>query len=123
MLGLITDASQKRGNLAELIGRARGTTRELEAGLLELLRSAMETDRPLGDVVGAIAQAERVEENFAAHRYWARTICEVIVDYRDRAGVVAVLRTEDLSPSHAAARKALRRIDFCEFGPELGRVA
>jgi len=73
-------------------------------------------DGMIGDVLTWIAQYEDAEP-LETRRYWARVLSEAVTSHRDREGLVAVVRSEDLNPWSTAAKKALRWSDLLEFGP------
>lgn len=120
MLVSASAALEARGTLMKKAERMQGTEKELTGDANELLESVLCRDRVIGDLLMQLALDPPSAASLAARRYWARTAAEASSDPEDTAGLVAVLRTSDLTMASTAVRKAIRRIDFLTYGPRCG---
>ena len=59
--------------------------------------------------------ADSISDN--AMKYWSRMLCEAATEDEDLPGVLAVLRSPELSAAHTAAKKAMMSLDFIYNGP------
>ncbi len=107
--------AKSRESLTAKLRRHTGTVKAL-GPLSETLEVALLKNESLGGIMTAIA-VNSSSLGLNARRFWARVLAEATSEVGDIEGLVGVLRCEELSIAHSAAKKALRYIDMVTFGP------
>ena len=120
LLDAYDKAATKKESLATLVEKHQGKEKELCAEAQADLLQVSAEDQPVGKVLVRLAENKYSFNNDASRRYWARTLCEAATEVEDASGLLSILKTPELSSAHTSARKALRVIDFINFGPAIG---
>lgn len=111
-------ATAKRDALAAGAKRARETKRELPASLGQLVESVVLSETAVGPVLASLlGQAGTLPAPVLT--YWPRVLCEAALQTDDVGGVLGTLRSKACIAAHTEARRAIRRIDYYQFGPPL----
>lgn len=108
-------AEQRREGLERVLQRAADQGKPLPEGLGGLVAQVAQGESNLGPALVTLVEAKGLRPETA--RYWAAVLCEAAYEAADAPGLVMVLATRALDNAHTAARKALRLIDFSEYGP------
>ena len=83
------------------------------------LQKVVDEEIPVGEMLIKLAEDRYSFTNEASRRYWARVLCESSTEVEDASGLVAILKHPELAVAHTAARKAIRIIDFINYGPKI----
>ena len=90
---------------------------EFKKSLLQYSNSPMETS--LSDILEQLLESESLGKN---EKYWARQISNCLYLYKERAGLLAILRTEEIKGAWTNARKAMRLNDYIKNGPKIENI-
>lgn len=88
---------------------------EASNDLLEVVNEEM----PVGKMLIKLAENQYSFSNEGSRKYWARILSEAASEIEDAPGLLAILKSSDISVAHTAARKAFRTIDFINYGPKI----
>ncbi|MCI5227033.1 MAG: hypothetical protein D3918_10350 [Candidatus Electrothrix sp. AX2] len=116
----IVDTSKKRASIMNKIEHSKENERTLPSSLAKKLTCCLQENKPYTKIYDALLHPE--DDAFmddGALKYWCRILAEGSQYLSEAAPLVSILAKKELAPAHTAARKALRRIDFHEFGPNL----
>jgi hypothetical protein len=107
--------NDRRMKLGSNLKRMEGTDKDLPKETRSLVEQAASGSIPVGKALLSV-----LEGSFGvkATRYWSRVLAEAASDVDDLPALVAVLNLGD-EVAHSAARKAIRLIDFKDFGPPI----
>ena len=83
------------------------------------LKQVHNEETPVGKMLIKLAENEYTLSSEESRAYWSRILCEASSEIEDTQGLLAILKSPDLSVAHTAARKALRIIDFINYGPKI----
>lgn len=110
LLDDIGTAEAKRDKLMDSVVRNRGTSRAFPESLESEIEDVVEHHEPVGAVLTKLLAVEAQERRLM---YWVRGLSSCALDIEDLPGLVApqAWSTE--------VRKALRRIDFRTYGPQV----
>lgn len=114
---LIKEIEQVHSDRSWLNGREvhhRNSSRALPEELRPLLNDVAQGGEAVGTLLEAFFRDDRPSECLV---YWPRMLAEAANEADDIPGLVLVLKNDQATAGHTAARKALRRIDFAIFGP------
>lgn len=112
-------ASEKRNRLIDLAQKYQGKDKALsEEAYLDLCR-VVDEKMSVGQFLINIVEGIYVFTDDNSKKFWVRAVCEATTEVEDCSGVLAVLKDPALYTAHTAARKALRVIDFINYGPEI----
>lgn len=109
-------ASQKYFGLPELAARQRGSDRDPGLEFEKLIGEYVEGNNALGSLLLKLLKGD-FNLPQASVLYWVTKLSEAMDSEHDKESLLKVLRTADLSSRHTYARKAMRLIDFLDFGP------
>lgn len=116
------DAAEKRRvSLGAALERSGEQGRALPTELADQVKLVADSEAELGPVLLKVIEAKNVPQDTGM--YWARLLSEAAYEAVDAPALVAVLATRELDGAHTAARKALRLIDFSEYGPPVQATA
>lgn len=112
-------ACAKRQSLIALSEKYIGKDKQLcNEACIDLIK-VQDEELSLGAILIKIAERTYTFSDEASRKYWARIICEVAVEPEDMPGLLAILKTPELSVAHTAVRKSFRIIDFLNYGPTI----
>lgn len=117
LLSEYDESSSKRKMLFKLNEKYKGKDKELCAEASSDLQKVVKEELPVGEMLLKFAESKYSFKNDASKKYWCRILCEVATELEDSLGLLAVLESPELTVAHTAARKALRIIDFINYGP------
>lgn len=83
------------------------------------LQKVIDEEISVGEMLINLAEDKYSFTNEASRKYWARILCEASTEVEDASGLVAILKHQELAVAHTAARKAIRIIDFVNYGPKI----
>ena len=83
------------------------------------LQKVIDEEISIGEMLINLAEDKYSFTNEASRKYWARILCEASTEVEDASGLVAILKHQELAVAHTAARKAIRIIDFVNYGPKI----
>ncbi|WP_312644122.1 hypothetical protein [Hydrogenoanaerobacterium sp.] len=112
-------SGEKRKNLIKLYSKNRNNDKYLCEDAKTDLYQICDEDKPVGEMLVKLAERTYKLSSGKSYSYWARVICEAAVELEDAQGLLAILKSTELSVAHTAAKKALRVIDFINFGPKI----
>lgn len=116
----IDEAQKKRKSIKNCIERSKGSHRELSDTLEKKLYECLNQENSNTKFYdGILHSKDDIPLKIKALNYWCRTLAEGAMYITEAASIVSILENKKLSQAHTASRKALRRIDFLEFGPKL----
>ncbi|MBE5395204.1 hypothetical protein HT747_08640 [Brevibacillus borstelensis] len=113
----IDEVEAKKTLLSHLIIKNKGDEKELPENAAALVNSVAEGDLSVGDVLLGFVENKLGITELKTKRYWVTKLAEVATEEDDLPGLLAVLRSDELSTVHTVVRKAFRRIDFLSYGP------
>ena len=116
LLNSIDEAEQRKQSLKRNYQTAQGNHRQLPEEFSERIRLIAEENHQIGDVLTDILESDVAIE---AKRYWGSILANAALDIDDAPALVKLLQNFDLSQTHTAAKKAIRRIDFRLYGPSV----
>jgi hypothetical protein len=120
LLSSYDKAIEKRENLVQLSKRYIEKSKKLcDDANRDLNIISRNEDESVGNMLLKISAGNYKFECQEGLVYWARTLCEAATEYEDAQGILAILKNSSLQKVHTAARKALRLIDFMNFGPKV----
>jgi hypothetical protein len=112
-------ASEKRKQLISLATKYKGKDKDLcdqaHLDLKQVVEEKMHVGQFLINIVNSIYTFK--DEN--SKKFWTRTFCEAASEIEDCSGLLAVLKDPSLEIAYTATRKALRVIDFINYGPTI----
>ncbi len=73
----------------------------------------------IGEMLIKLVENKYNFENNSSQKYWGRILCEAAAELNDLPGLIAILKSPKLNSAHTAARKAIRIIDFINYGPKI----
>lgn len=76
-------------------------------------------EMPVGKVLIKLAENQYTFSSEGSRKYWARILCEAASEIEDTPGLLAILKSSELTVAYTAARKAFRTIDFINYGPKI----
>lgn len=119
LLKAYEQASDKREKLLQLRDKYADTDKKLcetaESDLTDVVNDTLS----IGEMLVKLVENEYTFTNTDSRKYWARVLCESASEIEDAQGLVAVIKDHELSAAHTAVRKALRIIDFINYGPKI----
>ncbi len=117
LLDYYDKAIEKKANSVAISTRYKEKTKELcEMAVLDLT-DVMNEKMSIGNMLTKLVENKYIFTDNNSKQYWAKTLCEMASELEDTIGLLAVLKDADLYVAHTAARKALRVIDFVNYGP------
>lgn len=112
-------ASEKREQLLDLAAKYKGKDKELcEQAYLDL-KQVVEEKMNVGQFLINAVNNSYVFKDENSKKFWTRTFCEAASEIEDCTGLLAVLKDPSLEIAYTASRKALRVIDFINYGPTI----
>ncbi len=112
-------SGDKRKNLVKLYSKNKNNDKCLCEEAKNDLYQICNEDKPVSEMLIKLAEKTYNLTSEKSYSYWARVICEAAVELEDTQGLLAVLKSSELNVAHTAAKKALRVIDFINFGPKI----
>ena len=109
----------KRETLLKLSDKNVNNDKALCMEAIEDLKLVLNEELPVGRMLIKLAEKEYSTLNDRSRVYWARSLCESSSEIEDAQGLLAILMAPELLVAHTAARKALRIIDFINYGPKI----
>ena len=119
LLTAYEQSCDKRSSLLDLSKKYLKKEKELCADAQIDLQKVVDEEIPVGEILIKLAEDKYSFTNEASRRYWARVLCESSTEVEDASGLVAILKHPELAVAHTAARKAIRIIDFINYGPKI----
>lgn len=111
------ESENKRQMLSDLVTKRDGKDKELTIEGKAIIVQVADGDVSAGEFLLALVENRIGELELKVKRYWAYKVSETAIDEDDLPGLLAVLRSPELSTAHTIVRKAIRRIDFLSYGP------
>ena len=112
-------AEKKREVIMESSRKHNHSQKELSKDAKSDLKQVLAEEMSIGEMLVKIVENEYCFLDNSSKLYWARVLSEAASEIEDTHGLLAILKTTELSVAHTAARKALRVIDFVNFGPRI----
>lgn len=109
----------KRKDIVKIAKKNYGKTKALNEEGYKELQLVLDEEMSIGQVLIKLVENGYGLSDNSHKSYWARTLCEAASDEEDLDGLLAVLKSQELQNSHTAARKAMRVIDFLNYGPQV----
>ena len=119
LLTAYEQSCDKRSSLLDLSKKYLKKEKELCADAQIDLQKVVDEEFPVGEMLIKLSEDRYNFTNEASRRYWARVLCESSTEVEDASGLVAILKHPELAVAHTAARKAIRIIDFINYGPKI----
>lgn len=111
-------ADIKRENLKGLIDRQKGTSKEFNIDAMEDYELFENEEINLGDIIINILD-DKYSFNEKDKMYWAKNICEALIEEDELEGALAILKNREMNSIHTVARKTIQMIDFVNYGPAI----
>lgn len=119
LLKAYEQTGNKRESLLELSDKYKSKEKALCADARADLEHVHDEEEPVGKMLIRLAENEYTFICESSKNYWARVLCETASEIEDSQGLLAILKVPELSVAYTAARKALRIIDFINYGPKI----
>ena len=120
LLNSYEEAIDKREKLIQLAKKQSEKSKKLcDEAIRDLTIVCSDEDECIGNMLLKLSEGKYKFECQEGLIYWVRTLCEAATEYEDAQGILAVLKNANMQKAHTAARKALRLIDFMNFGPKV----
>lgn len=119
LLSEYEQVSNKRKMLILLSKRHEKTDKALCQDAKADLMQVHNEETPVGELLIKLAENDYTFIDKESRTYWSRTLCEASSELEDAQGLLAILKSPELLVAHTAARKALRIIDFINYGPKI----
>ncbi|QAT49548.1 hypothetical protein EQM14_07010 [Caproiciproducens sp. NJN-50] len=119
LLSEYEETSNKRKALTKLSEKNEKKDKALCENAKSDLAQVYGEEKSIGEILIKLAENKYAFNNDGSRSYWARVLCEAASEMEDSQGLLAILKSQELSVAHSAARKALRMIDFINFGPKI----
>jgi hypothetical protein len=119
LLSEYEQAGSKRESLLKLSNRYEKKDKELCEEARTDLKQVFQEEKSVGKMLIRLAENDYTFLSETSRIYWARILCEAASEIEDAKGLLAILKSPELSVAFTAARKAFRIIDFINYGPKI----
>lgn len=115
LIAEIANAADARKDLYDRVKASKGTIKEFPACYSDQLFDVCLGGQPIGSLLVDLITSTQC--SLPSAKYWVNKLASATEDNDDLAALVIILASDEFKNAHTTARKAIRRIDFKNFGP------